>query len=57
MLTPEEQDQIVRQVTKIVRLARTLDTRVSRLQIDPRTAKRSLDRQIERLRDQIKEMG
>jgi hypothetical protein len=57
MLSPAEQDKLVNQVVKILKLARTLDTRVRRLQIDPRTAKRSLEQQFARLRDQLKELG
>lgn len=57
MLTPAEQDAVVREVVNVIKLARQLDTRVRKVQIDPRTAKRSLEKRIEQLRDSLKDLG
>lgn len=57
MLTPEEQEQILKQAKAFARLHIAMKRRLERSEVSPRHAKERLEQAEEELRDSLKEVG
>lgn len=57
MLTREEQNEILRAVRDLVRLEKSMDTKVARQQTTPRLARQAKERAWDNLKDLLKEVG
>lgn len=57
MLTPKEQEQILKQAKAFARLHIAMKRRLERSEVSPRHAKERLEQAEEELRDTLKEVG